>query len=139
MVEKEKEGGEQEESLKQAEAELAEKKTEWVEMMSAKRKQQAEESRIKREEETRRKREEEESKREESAKKKEEDKKRREEIFQQYKVKKEMEKAKEEGRNFFTSKSARSLGQSQLGGQDPDLEPFMETKMISASTPRGST
>ena len=111
--------GEEEETLKRAEAELAEKKTEWVEMMSAKRKQQAEESRIKREEETRRKREEEESKREESAKKKEEDKKRREEIFQQYKVKKEMEKAKEEGRNFFTSKSAPKLRPKSAGGTRP--------------------
>merc|ERR1711974_175095 len=52
--EKEKEEEGEEETLKQAEAELAEKKTEWVEMMSAKRKQQAEESRVKREEETRR-------------------------------------------------------------------------------------
>ena len=110
---------EEEETLKQAEAELAEKKTEWVEMMSAKRKQQAEESRIKREEETRRKREEEESKREESAKKKEDDKKRREEIFQQYKVKKEMEKAKEEGRNFFTSKSGPKLRPKSASGTRP--------------------
>ena len=117
--EKENEVGGEEETLKQAEAELAEKKTEWVEMMSAKRKQQAEESRVKREEETRRKREEEESKREESAKKKEEDKKRREEIFQQYKVKKEMEKAKEEGRNFFTSKSAPKLRPKSAGGTRP--------------------
>ena len=119
LEQKEETVGEEEKSLRQAEAELAEKKMEWVEMMSAKRKQQAEESRIKREEETRKKREEEESKREESAKKKEEDKKRREEIFQQYKVKKEMEKAKEEGRNFYISKSAPKLRPKSAGGTRP--------------------
>ena len=119
MEPKEETVGEEEKSLRQAEAELAEKKMEWVEMMSAKRKQQAEESRIKREEESRKKREEEESKREESAKKKEEEKKRREEIFQQYKVKKEMEKAKEEGRNFYISKSAPKLRPKSAGGTRP--------------------
>jgi len=72
-----------------------EKRKEWVIMMSEKRKQQVEDNRLKREEESRVKREEEEARRDETLRKKEEDKKRREEIFQQYKIKKEMEKAKD--------------------------------------------
>jgi len=103
--------------------ELAEKKKEWVMMMTVKRKQQAEESRIKREEEGRKRREEEDMKKEELLRKKEDDKKRREEIFEAYKLKKEAEKAKEEGRNFFSAKPGPKLRPKSAGGTRPRPRP----------------
>jgi len=105
------------------ESELVEKKKEWVMMMTVKRRQQAEESRMKREEEGRRRREEEESKKEELIRKKEDDKKRREEIFEAYKLKKEAEKAKEEGRNFFSAKPGPKLRPKSAGGSRPRPRP----------------
>merc|ERR1712131_501317 len=72
-------------------------------MMSEKRRQQAEDARLKREEEVARRREEEMLKKEELLRKKEEDKKRREAIFEAYKLKKEADKLKEEGMNYFSS------------------------------------
>jgi len=99
--------------------EMVEKKKDWVVMMTMKRKQQAEESRIKREEEGRKRREEEESKKEENLRKKEDDKKRREEIFEAYKQKKEAEKAKDEGRNFFSAKVGPKLRPKSAGGSRP--------------------
>ena len=77
--------------------EMARKK-EKIMMQSLRRKQQAEENRIKREEEGRLKREEEAMKQEEVERKKEEEKRRKEAILEQHKIKKEMEKAEEEGR-----------------------------------------
>lgn len=105
------------------ESELVEKKKEWVMMMTVKRKQQAEESRMKREEESRKRREEEENKKEELLRKKEDDKKRREEIFEAYKLKKEAEKAKEEGRNFFSAKPGPKLRPKSAGGSRPRPRP----------------
>lgn len=101
------------------EREMVEKKKDWVVMMTMKRKQQAEESRIKREEEGRKRREEEENKKEENMRKKEDDKKRREEIFEAYKLKKEAEKAKDEGRNFFSAKVGPKLRPKSAGGSRP--------------------
>ncbi len=60
----------------------------------------------KREEEAAKRRELEEQKKEESLKKKEEEKKRREDILEQYKIKKEMEKAEREGNGFLAAKFA---------------------------------
>jgi len=80
------------------------KQREWVEMMSEKRRQQAEDARLKREEEVAKRREEEMLKKEELLRKKEEDKKRREAIFEAYKLKKEADKLKEEGMNYFSSR-----------------------------------
>ena len=48
--------------------------------------------------------------------KKEEDKKRREAIFEAYKLKKEAEKVKEEGMNFFSSKPPPKLRPKSAGG-----------------------
>ena len=89
---------------------------EWVDMMSEKRRQQAEENRIRREEEALRRREEEIAKREELIRKKDEDKKRREAIFEAYKTKKEADKLKEEGLNFFSSKPPPKLRPKSAGG-----------------------
>jgi hypothetical protein len=61
---------------------------------------------FKREEEAAKRRELEEQKKEESLKKKEEEKKRREDILEQYKIKKEMEKAEREGNGFLAAKFA---------------------------------
>ncbi len=61
---------------------------------------------LKREEEAAKRRELEEQKKEESLKKKEEEKKRREDILEQYKIKKEMEKAEREGNGFLAAKFA---------------------------------
>merc|ERR1719450_198095 len=92
------------------------KQKDWVVMMSEKRRQQAEDNRIKREEEALRRREEEILKKEELMRKKEEDKKRREAIFEAYKLKKEAEKIKEEGLNFFSSKPPPKLRPKSAGG-----------------------
>merc|ERR1719296_41941 len=77
-------------------------------MQSLRRKQQAEENRIKREEEARRRREEEAVKTEEVERKKEEDRKRKEAILEQHKIKKEMEKAEEEGRRYPAPVAAKA-------------------------------
>ena len=105
---------EDEESLRQKD---------WVVMMTEKRRQQAEENRIKREEEALRRREEEIAKREELIRKKDEDKKRREAIFEAYKTKKEADKLKEEGLNFFSSKPPPKLRPKSAGGRPPRPRP----------------
>ena len=92
------------------------RKRDWVVMMSEKRRQQAEESRVKREEESLKKREEVHTKKEELLRKKEEDKKRREAIFEAYKLKKENDKLKEEGMNFFSSRPPPKLRPKSAGG-----------------------
>jgi len=73
------------------------RKKERIMMQSLRRKQQAEENRIRQEEETRKKRELEAKREEEKARKKEEEKARKEAILEQFRLKKEMEKAEEEG------------------------------------------
>ena len=103
----EEDGVEGEESLRQKD---------WVVMMTEKRRQQAEENRIRREEEALRRREEEIAKREELIRKKDEDKRRREAIFEAYKTKKEADKLKEEGLNFFSSKPPPKLRPKSAGG-----------------------
>ena len=94
----------------------SQRQRDWVVMMSEKRRQQAEESRVKREEEAVRRREEEANKKEELLRKKEDDKKRREAIFEAYKLKKENDKLKEEGMNFFSSKPPPKLRPKSAGG-----------------------
>ena len=59
-----------------------------------------------REEEAAKRREQDEQKKEESLRKKEEERRRREEILEQYKIKKEMEKAEREGNGFLAAKFA---------------------------------
>ena len=96
--------------------EESQRQKDWVVMMTEKRRQQAEENRIKREEEALRRREEEIAKKEELIRKKEDDKKRREAIFEAYKTKKEADKLKEEGMNFFSSKPPPKLRPKSAGG-----------------------
>ena len=84
--------------------------------MSEKRRQQAEESRLKREEEAARRRQEEMMKKEELMRKKDEEKKRREAILEAYKLKKEADKLKEEGMNFYSSKPPPKLRPKSAGG-----------------------
>lgn len=84
------------------------RKKERIMMQSLRRKQQAEENRIKREEEARRRREEEAVKTEAVELKKEEDRKRKEAILEQHKIKKEMEKAEEEGRRYPAPVAAKA-------------------------------
>ncbi|XP_059087795.1 patronin-like isoform X3 [Tigriopus californicus] len=85
------------------------KKKERIMMQSLRRKQQAEENRIKAEEEARARREEESQKEEEKLRKKEEEKARRDAILEQHRLKKEMEKAEEEGRYMPKPVSARPV------------------------------
>ena len=94
----------------------SQRQRDWVVMMSEKRRQQAEESRLKREEESVKRREEELAKKEELVRKKEDDKKRREAIFEAYKQKKESDKLKEEGMNFFSSRPPPKLRPKSAGG-----------------------
>eukprot|EP00092_Neocalanus_flemingeri_P024704 GFUD01026793.1.p1 GENE.GFUD01026793.1~~GFUD01026793.1.p1 ORF type:complete len:668 (-),score=194.26 GFUD01026793.1:41-2044(-) len=130
--------------MREGESEMVEKKKEWVQMMTVKRRQQAEENRIKREEEGRRRREDEENKKEEMIRKKEEDKKRREEIFEAYKLKKEAEKSKDDGRNFFSAKPGPKLRPKSAGGSRPRPRPntihvdHKDDLGINASRMRGS-
>ena len=94
----------------------SQRQRDWVVMMSEKRRQQAEESRVKREEESVRRREEDLAKKEELLRKKEDDKRRREAIFEAYKLKKENDKLKEEGMNFFSSRPPPKLRPKSAGG-----------------------
>merc|ERR1719278_667687 len=85
------------------------KKKEKIMLQSLRRQQQAEENRLKREEKARQKKEEEAIKSEEAERKKEEEKKRKEAILEAFKLKKEMEKAEEEGRRFPAPVSAKPV------------------------------
>jgi len=85
------------------------KKKERILMQSMKRKQQAEENKHKREDMARKKKEEEAMKAEEALQKKEEEKKRKEAILEAFKLKKEMDKAEEEGRHFPAPVSAKPV------------------------------
>ena len=98
--------------------EMARKKEKII-MQSLKRKQQAEENRLKREEVARRRKEEEAAKAEEVERKKEEDQRRRETILEQHKMKKEHEKAEQEGRAFPSPVSAKPVPKIRGGGTGP--------------------
>ena len=85
------------------------RKKEKIILQSLKRKQEAEERRIKREFENRQKKEEAALKAEEAQRKKEEEARRKEAILEAHKLKKEMEKAEEEGRKFPSPVSAKPI------------------------------
>ena len=99
------------------------KKKEKIIMQSLRRKQMAEEKRLRREEENRIKKEEEAWKAEEVQRKKEEDARRKEAILEQYKLKKEQEKAEEEGRHFPSPVSAKPIPKIKNDGSGRKQRP----------------
>ena len=107
------------------------RKKERIMLQSLRRKQQAEENRIRLEEQSRKRREEDAKRDEEKARKKEEEKARKEAILEQFKVKREMEKAEEEGRRMPEPVSAKpvprmrpkSTSKTQIGGGGPRQRP----------------
>eukprot|EP00092_Neocalanus_flemingeri_P035023 GFUD01038111.1.p1 GENE.GFUD01038111.1~~GFUD01038111.1.p1 ORF type:complete len:1437 (-),score=321.88 GFUD01038111.1:947-4795(-) len=103
------------------------KKKEKIILQSLRRKQQAEENRIKREDATRKKKEEEAIKSEEALMKKEEEKKRKDAILEAFKLKKEMEKAEEEGRRFPAPVSAKPVPKIR---PSPGVKPRPRPKTI---------
>merc|ERR1719266_2576627 len=118
-------------------------------MQSLRRKQQAEENRLRKLEEERLKKEEEARKEDERIRKKEEEKARKEAILEQHKLKKEMDRAEEEGRRMPEPVSAkpvpklRAKSATKAGGrprpktihvdQDADVNTALQSR-----GPRGS-